>query len=73
MRRGELTNLTVDDLDMDSGQLIVRTSKTGKPRVVPFTPETRKVLYAYLRSREWHPQTAFSNKLWLGAKGGLNE
>jgi site-specific recombinase XerD len=71
LRRGELTNLKVNDVDMDTGHAIVRQSKTGRPRVVPFTEATKRLLYGYLRQREWHPQSAFSTSLWLGAKGGL--
>ena len=39
--------------------------------MVPFTPETTKAIYAYLRQGEWHVQSAFTNRLWSGQKGAL--
>lgn len=38
LRRGELTALTWQDIDLATETLLVRTSKSGKPRQVPLTP-----------------------------------
>ena len=54
LRRGELQALRVDDFDLETSHLTVRRSKTGKPRIVPFTPNTTRLLYQYLRWRDRH-------------------
>ena len=40
LRRSELAALTVADVDLNNGCLIVRESKNGKPRAAPFAPFT---------------------------------
>ncbi|WP_423065210.1 site-specific integrase [Devosia sp. CN2-171] len=38
MRRGELLGLDWGDVDLDKKQLLIRTSKNGRPRMIPLSP-----------------------------------
>lgn len=51
MRACELSCLNVGDLDLAGCQLIIRHGKGDKARPVPFSRETKKALYNYLRHR----------------------
>jgi integrase len=44
VRRAELCALQVEDIDFLGGFLVVRVSKTGKPRVVPLSPSAKRAL-----------------------------
>lgn len=70
MRRGELAALNVDDVDLEAQRILVRKSKTGRPRVVFFTDDTARMLLNYLRARDRHA-FGYRPELWLGAKGPL--
>jgi integrase/recombinase XerD len=66
LRVGECLALTVDDVDVRGGLVLVRRGKGGKGRVVPFGPVTGRALDRYLRLRRGHP-LAHSDALWLGS------
>jgi integrase len=51
LRRSELAALTVADVDLNNGCLIVRESKNGKPRVAPLSPVARRALRRHIGSR----------------------
>lgn len=51
IRVGELSSLVLDRVLWERGGLLVQ-GKKRKERYVPFTPETRKALAAYVRERE---------------------
>jgi site-specific recombinase XerD len=51
MRIGEALRLTVADLDLTEGKLLVRSTKTGDFRVVPMSITLRKHLRRYLLRR----------------------
>lgn len=51
LRRIELYNLTVDDIDPDNLYVIVRKGKGGKPREVPYTDQARTVVGRWLALR----------------------
>lgn len=51
LRRSELTKLDAGDVNFAEGFLIVRTSKTGRPRVVPLSPAARHALRKHLGGR----------------------
>lgn len=70
LRRGELANLNVGDLDLDSMTLVVRVSKTGKSRRVPFDARAAQHLLRWLSKRENYP-TQDGDALWLGNRGRL--
>lgn len=48
IRRQELLNLTLDDVDLDGGFLMIRQGKGGKDRVVPLGRIAAKFLETYL-------------------------
>lgn len=61
-RVGELCAATIDDLDLDQGQIIFRVTKAGTPRVVSFKVPGRRnggrtlaALKEYLRIRQAQP------------------
>jgi integrase/recombinase XerD len=68
IRAGELVALTVADVDVRGGLVLVRRGKSGKGRVVAFGPATARSLDRYLRLRRQHPR-ADSPALWLGEAG----
>ncbi|MFN2110281.1 MAG: tyrosine-type recombinase/integrase [Anaerolineae bacterium] len=51
LRRGELTRLTLADVDADQGVLFIRESKFHKSRWVPLSPSVRNELREYLTLR----------------------
>jgi site-specific recombinase XerD len=66
IRLAELTNLTVEDLDLDSGTVRV-LGKGSKVRLASFGAKTAKALDRYLRRRG----QAELGHLWLGRRGRL--
>ena len=67
LRRAELSALTLDDVNLEQQCLLVRKSKSGKPRVVPMSSEACVLLLRYLRSRQGSQEPL----LWLGKKGPM--
>jgi integrase len=55
LRIGEALSLKAEDVNLDANFLIVRKSKNGKERMVPFTDSLSKVLAQYIRYREKLP------------------
>jgi site-specific recombinase XerD len=71
MRRGELANLRMDDLDFD--QDVAYVSGTGRrPRACPFGARTAQALDRHLRERNRH-QFHDLTWLWLGKRGRLSD
>jgi site-specific recombinase XerD len=68
MRAGELTSLTVADVDLNRGLVTVRRGKGGKGRVAPFGDHTARAIDRYLRGRRTH-RLAETDALWLGDRG----
>ena len=52
MRRSEVCNLLVSDLDLALGVLHVRVSKSGRGRMVPLGLKSRRDVRTYLRARQ---------------------
>jgi integrase len=69
MRRAEVARMRVEHLDLDGGNVLVPTSKSGKFRVAPLSPEACKLLRVYLRT---HPQIGATGALWIGQRGVIN-
>jgi integrase/recombinase XerD len=44
VRRAELCALQVEDIDFLGNFIVIRVSKTGKPRVVPISPSAKRAL-----------------------------
>ncbi len=68
MRRGELTGLRVEDIDLTTKTAIV-TGK-GKSRIVPIGDQVGLALDRYLRSRSKHRHARLPD-LWLGLSGPM--
>jgi integrase/recombinase XerD len=51
LRRSELTKLDAGDVNFAEGFLVIRTSKTGRPRIVPLSPAARHALRKHLDGR----------------------
>jgi integrase/recombinase XerD len=68
LRASEVINLTVGDVDLATGQAIIRNGKGGKGRVVAFGPETALALDRYMRLRRSH-RLASTPALFLGDRG----
>ncbi|MER6973576.1 tyrosine-type recombinase/integrase [Nocardioides sp. NPDC000445] len=67
-RAGETANMTLADLDLKAGIIIIRRGKGGKGRRVPFGPDAARAIDRYLRLRKHH-RLADSDALWLGDRG----
>lgn len=70
MRRQELATITMDNLHMREGWLLV-TGKGGYQRTPSITNETARALRTYLRYRSQHPH-ANSPYLFIGNMGPLS-
>lgn len=70
MRRTELADLRVDDIDWDD-QVAVVLGKGRRPRPCPFGPKTAQALDRYMRARERH-HSADMPALWIGLRGKLS-
>jgi len=64
LRLSELVNLTLDDVNMDEGSILVRKGKGGKPRVVRIGNKAQKALWKYTLHRKGN-----SNRLFLNRAG----
>ena len=67
-RLAEITNLKIDDIDLEAGLLHV-LGKGRRPRVLSIGKRTARALDRYLRIRSQHRDAA-SELLWLGRGGG---
>lgn len=83
MRRAELLNLTLDDVDLTNHRLRVYRGKGGKTRVVGLDPKPTQALSRYMRVRSRSPHAGKQLRderkrprgeaLWLGRQGPLGE
>jgi integrase len=51
LRRSEIARLDFADVNFSEGFLVIRTSKTGKPRIAPLSPSSRQALRKYIGKR----------------------
>lgn len=51
LRRSEIARLEVSDVNFHEGFLIIRSSKTGKPRIAPLSPSARHTLRKHIGKR----------------------
>jgi site-specific recombinase XerD len=70
-RRAELTNLSIDDIDLRARQATV-TGKGRRLRTVAFGHKCAQSLDRYLRARAGHRDAHLQN-LWLGLAGPLTD
>lgn len=66
-RAEEVLNLRLGDIDQGRQVAQITRGKGGRPRLVPYGPETARSLDRYLRSRRRHPR-ASSPWLWITDK-----
>ncbi len=52
VRAHELININLEDLDMNTGSLMIRRGKGRKPRMVYLGKKSRKAIRAYLKERQ---------------------
>jgi len=65
LRRAELVNLRLNDLDLDSRRVRV-LGKGNKIGIAPFSPKTAKALWAWLIERKLRAKT---DRLWITEEG----
>ena len=70
MRLSELTNLKVEDLDLDARVAFV-VGKGSRPRACPFGAKTAAALDRYMHGRARSPQAKGTDALWVGTRGPL--
>lgn len=68
IRASELTNMELDDIDLDRRRAVIIRGKGGRGRLVGFSPQCCAAVDDYLRLRRRH-RLAASPALWLGADG----
>lgn len=51
LRRCELAGLCVDDVDLSGGYVVIRQSKSGKPRIAPLSPSASLAVRRLMRMR----------------------
>jgi site-specific recombinase XerD len=71
LRRTELANLTLADVDFDSDTVTVM-GKGGRVRAVPFGRKAARDLDRYLRARSLRPDRE-TPALWLGKRGPMTD
>ncbi len=68
LRISELTNLTVDDVNLDDGSILIRHGKGGKQRTVHIGNTAQKLLWRYMnlyRKGDSRLQAELSSRLFL--------
>jgi site-specific recombinase XerC len=70
MRLAEMTNLTVNDIDLDERTAVV-TGKGRRQRSCPFGDKAGKRLGKYMRMRARRADSSYTDALWLGTRGAL--
>jgi integrase/recombinase XerD len=67
-RATETTNINLDDINLRTGEILIRSGKGGKPRKVFIGKITRKAIRAYLKvaARKFDDQ---NKSLWISKSG----
>jgi site-specific recombinase XerD len=73
IRRNELVGLTIEDVDLDTHDVIHVMGKGGRARNVPFGSRTGAALDRYMRERVKHKHAKRLPNLWLGPKGAVTD
>jgi site-specific recombinase XerD len=71
VRLGEISGLSVEDVDFDQDVLRVM-GKGRRGRAAPFGAKTADALRRYLRARAKHPKAKATEALWLGRQGAMS-
>lgn len=70
VRLSEAMSLERDDVDLDTGVLIVRLTKFGKSRLVPLHPTTCEALRSYADRRDAHLGPRCGTTFFVAEQGG---
>lgn len=70
VRLGEMAGIALEDVDLDTHDVIHVMGKGSRGRAVPFGAKAGTALDRYLRERRRHPHAALPN-LWLGVRGAM--
>lgn len=70
LRRGELERLTIDDVNLRDGTLLIRESKFHKSRIVPLSIDAQRELRSYLKVRLAPPWDISPNSALIGHHHG---
>ena len=70
LRRSEALGLQLQDLKVKERQLKIRTSKSGKTRLIPISDRQLKSITEYILLERPSPQLGFESVLILGRRGG---
>jgi len=70
VRLGEISGLSVEDVDWDQDVLQVM-GKGRRGRAAPFGAKTADALRRYVRARAKHPKATATTALWLGRQGRM--
>jgi integrase/recombinase XerD len=68
-RASEAALIKLADLNLAAGTVILRKTKGGRERLVPFGPQTARAIDRYLRARRTAKHADTSPDLWLGVHG----
>lgn len=69
LRRGEISNLNVDDYDPIKGMLFIREAKGNKNKAIPLHPFVIEKLDAWLRVRQSESEAMFIKMINVAGKG----
>lgn len=69
MRISEAIGLTLADIDLDEGLIVVRHTKFGKSRLVPLHPTALSAVRVYMRQRDPKNRAGTSESMLAGANG----
>ena len=69
VRVSELCDLNTSDIDPKKLSAIIKTKKTGRPRVIVWSDETHRLLIKYFGIREELERTNGSSALFIGQAG----
>lgn len=72
VRLGEMVGLAVEDVDLDTHDVIHVVGKGSRARAVPFGSKAGTALDRYLRERTKHPHAKLPN-LWIAQKGAMTD
>jgi site-specific recombinase XerD len=70
IRLGEISGLSVEDVDWDQDVLQVM-GKGRRGRAAPFGARTADALRRYVRARAKHPKAKTTEALWIGRQGAM--
>jgi integrase/recombinase XerD len=71
IRVGEALSLSTHDVDIEKNQIIVRDSKNGKERIIPFSESMSLAFRIYLKYRNQRPKIKGVDHLFVNPAGNI--